>query len=66
MGDTTYPQFYNYSDNSGTLTNSGTANFYVNINNTNGTVILQIDGVNYTATNTSNLYNVSNTHPWSV
>ena len=52
--------FYNISDNNGTLTNTGTGNFYVNVNNTNGTVYLNINGQSILATNlTSNFYNVS-------
>ncbi len=58
--DTSRPIFYNFSDNSETLFYNGTANFNVNIYNTNGTVFLEFDGINYTATNlTSNNYNVS-------
>ncbi len=58
--DLTTPIFSNFFDNSKTLTYNGTANFNVTIENTNGTVLLEIDGVNYTATNlTSNNYNVS-------
>jgi hypothetical protein len=58
--DPYYPIFSNYSDNSGTLTSSGKALFNVTIENTNGTVLLQINNVNYTATNLSiNNYNVS-------
>jgi sporulation protein YlmC with PRC-barrel domain len=58
--DTTYPQFSNYWDNNATLTNSGTGNFNVTLFNTNGTVLLEINGTNVTATNlSSNVYNVS-------
>lgn len=58
--DTIYPQFSDYWDNSGTLTGSGTALFNVTVENTNGTVFLDINGRNYTAKNlTRNRYNVT-------
>lgn len=57
--DNIYPIFYNYQDNSETLIDSGLALFSVRVNKTNGTVILEINGANYTALNTSNIYNVS-------
>ncbi len=41
--DTNYPIFSNYYDNNGTLNNSGIAEFRVNVENTNGTVILTIN-----------------------
>jgi len=58
--DTTYPTFSNYSDNNGTIYNSGIGLFNVTVLNTNGTVILTFNNTNYTATNlTANVYNVS-------
>lgn len=57
--DNVHPQFSGYWDNSG-ISSGGTALFNVTVENTNGTVLLEINGANYTATNlTSNLYNVS-------
>ncbi len=59
-GDPNYPIFSNYSDNNGTLNNSGTGLFNITILNTNGTVFLEINGTNITATNfTNNNYNTS-------
>ncbi len=58
--DTTYPSFSNYSDNTATFSGSGTALFNVSIETTNGTVLLEINSTNYTATNLiSNIYNAS-------
>ena len=58
--DTIYPSFSNYKDNSASLTDSGIGLFNVTINNTNGTVLLEINNTNITATNlTSNVYNAS-------
>jgi len=58
--DTTYPLFSNYYDNNATLVGSGIALFNVTVENTNGTVFLEINNTNYTATNlSSNVYNVS-------
>jgi hypothetical protein len=49
-----------YWDNNGTLTNSGTGLFNVTVENTNGTVLLEINGTNIIATNYSeNKYNAS-------
>jgi hypothetical protein len=48
--DTTYPQFSSYSDNNATLYGSGLGLFNVSIVNTNGTVLLEINGTNRTAT----------------
>jgi hypothetical protein len=59
-GDTIYPQFSNYSDNNGSLINTGIGLFNVTVTSTNGTVLLEINNTNITATNlTSNIYNVS-------
>lgn len=56
----TYPSYFDYWDNNATLIDEGYALFNVTINNTNGTVILEINGTNYTAQNiTANVYNVS-------
>jgi len=57
--DTVYPQFSSLNDNSNTLTGSGTGTFNVTILNTNGTAFLEIDNLNYTATNNSNVFNAS-------
>ncbi len=58
--DTFYPGFNNYSDNNGTLNNSGVGVFNVTVLNTNGTILLEINGENVTATNISaNVYNAS-------
>lgn len=58
--DTTYPLFSNYFDNNGTLINSGIGIFNISILNTNGNVILEISGANYTATNLgNNIYQTS-------
>ncbi|MBM3234392.1 DUF2341 domain-containing protein [Candidatus Pacearchaeota archaeon] len=58
--DTSYPIFSNYYDNNASLVGSGTGLFNVTIENTNGTVLLEINNQNYTATNlTSNVYNAS-------
>ncbi len=58
--DITYPIFSNYWDNNATLTNSGTGLFNVTLTNTNGTVLLEINNTNITATNlTANVYNAS-------
>lgn len=56
------PVFSNYWDNSYTLIDNGIGLFNVTLNNTNGTVILNINGTNVTATNvTANVYNASYT-----
>ena len=58
--DLIYPTFSSFWDNNGTLEDSGIGLFNVTVENTNGTVLLEIDGANYTATNlTFNVYNVS-------
>ena len=58
--DVEYPIFSNYWDNNATLVGSGTALFNVTVTSTNGTVWLEINGVNYTATNvTASVYNTS-------
>jgi hypothetical protein len=59
--DDSYPQFSNYWDNNATLIGSGIGLFNVTIENTNGTVWLQINGVNETATNISNVYSATHT-----
>ena len=57
--DTQYPTFS--SDTTNNATYSGQyARFNVTIENTNGTVQLELNGINYTANNlTSNIYNVT-------
>ncbi|MEK6850746.1 MAG: hypothetical protein AABX85_04175 [Nanoarchaeota archaeon] len=58
--DTIYPTFNNYWDDNASLTGSGTGNFNVTLTNTNGTVLLEINNTNITATNlTASVYNVS-------
>jgi len=58
--DTLYPIFSTYWDDNATLNGNGIANFNVTILNSNGTVFLQINNTNYTATNlTLTIYNVS-------
>ena len=59
--DIEFPQFTNYLDNNGTIETSGTAYFNVTVTLTNGTVILQLDGTNYSASNWSDpeVFNVT-------
>lgn len=58
--DNTYPQFSSFNDNNATLYGAGTGIFNVTVINTNGTVWLEIDGTNITATNISgNTYNAT-------
>ena len=58
--DTEYPIFSNYYDNNASLIGSGLALFNVTLSKTNGTVIININGNNYTSNNlTANEYNVS-------
>ncbi|MBT7002032.1 hypothetical protein HN949_05080, partial [archaeon] len=61
LGDSTvYPLFSNYADNNGSLAGNGTAIFNVTVENTNGTVWLEINNTNYTANNLSiNVWNYS-------
>ena len=51
--DTTYPIFSNYSDDSNSITDAGIGFFNVIVTNTNGTVWLEINNTNITATNTT-------------
>jgi hypothetical protein len=53
VADAVYPQFSNYISNNASFNNSGTGIFNVTIANTNGTVWLEINGQNVTATNNS-------------
>ncbi len=48
--DNLYPTFSNYWDNNASLVGSGVARFNVTVTNTNGTVFLEINNTNYTAT----------------
>lgn len=58
--DTVYALIYNITDNSGTLTDSGTATFNATLVNANGTAGITFNGVNYSASNISTgSYNVS-------
>ena len=59
--DSVYPIFSNYSDDTGTLIGVGTGYFNVTVENTNGTVYLNINGVQVQASNTSNIYNATYT-----
>ena len=60
--DTVYPSFSNYDDDNATLTDTGTGNFNVTVTNTNGTVWLEINGQNITASNSAgNTYNATYT-----
>ncbi|MFH1290057.1 MAG: LamG domain-containing protein, partial [Nanoarchaeota archaeon] len=62
QGDLIYPIFSAYWDNNATLLDSGVGEFNVTVQNTNGTVLLEINGENVTATNlTASVYNVSYT-----
>ncbi|MCX6747150.1 MAG: hypothetical protein NTU63_03400, partial [Candidatus Pacearchaeota archaeon] len=51
--DTTYPQFSTYWDNNGSQVTEGIGLFNVTVSSTNGTVILNFNGTNYTASNSS-------------
>ena len=71
VSDSVYPTFSNLVDDNSTLIGSGTGHFNVTVIGTNGTVLLNIDGTNVTATNTTrDVYNVSyvfssaNTYPY--
>jgi len=58
--DTEYPQFSNYWDNNASLVGSGTGLFNVTLLSTNGTVLLDINGSNFTASNSAgDVYNFS-------
>lgn len=58
--DSIYPIFTVYYDDNASLQGSGTGHFNVTVANTNGTVILHINGTNIYATNRSaDNYNVS-------
>ncbi len=60
LEDISYPQFSNYQDNNASLYGSGIALFNVTVLNTNGTVFLEINNENITATNLQgDVYNVS-------
>ena len=60
ISDDIYPIFSNLTDNNASLINLGIARFNVSILNTNGSVYLNVNGQNYSASNlTANNYNVS-------
>lgn len=60
--DEEYPEYSSSWDDNASLTDSGTGNFNITVVRTNGTVLLEIDGVNITATNLSaTVYNASHT-----
>ncbi len=49
--DTSFPFFSNLLDNNGSIVGTGTAILNVSVDSTNGTVILQFNNTNFTATN---------------
>ncbi len=51
--DTTYPSFTDYWDDNASLVGGGIGHFNVTLQGTNGTVLFEINGANYTATNKS-------------
>lgn len=56
--DDEYPQFSAFWDNNGSLRGSGNAYFNVTVTSTNATVLLEINGANYSASNlSSTLFN---------
>lgn len=55
--DNEYPLFYNFTDNNGSQTGTGQGNFSVSVNLTNGTVIIDFNNVNYSASNSSDIRN---------
>ena len=58
--DNEYPQFSDYWDDGFTIDDSGTGHFNVTVTSTNGSVFLDINGVNYSASNlTESVYNVN-------
>ncbi|MCK9371135.1 hypothetical protein M0R04_14580 [Candidatus Dojkabacteria bacterium] len=58
--DVEYPTFSNYWDTNSTLINTGVGYFNVTLAKTNGTVFLEINNTNITASNfTADVYNVS-------
>lgn len=59
--DDVYPVFYDYSDDNNTVIDSGVGSFGVSVNDTNGTVLLEVNGNNVTATNVSNVYTANYT-----
>jgi len=69
--DLEIPLFSSLTDNTNSLTLNGTGLFGVTVENTNGSVYLEIDGQNITASNVSNIYNAtheftaSGTYPYS-
>ncbi len=54
--DNIYPQFSNYQDNNDTVALNGTGIFNVTVINTNGTVLLEINNTNYSASLNSGKY----------
>lgn len=63
--DDIYPQFSSYWDDNASLEDSGTGHFNVTVTDTNGTVLLEINGTNETASNVGgDVY--SATHVFSV
>ncbi len=58
--DNEFPIFSNFWDNNASLIDSGIAYFNATITSTNGTAFVEIEGVNYTASNlTASEFNVS-------
>ena len=60
--DTSYPGFFNFSSNNASLVGSGIGLFNITVNNTNGTVILNISGLEIAAIYlTGNIYHANYT-----
>ena len=60
--DNEYPQFSSYWDDNASVVDSGDGHFNVTVTSTNGTVYLEINGTNVTATNlTADVYNATYT-----
>lgn len=57
--DAIYPIFSNVEDNSYTMNGSGTGLFNVTVINTNGTVQLNFNGINYSSSALGNIYYVN-------
>jgi hypothetical protein len=65
--DTEYPSFSNYWDDNASLIESGTGEFNVTLLSTNGTVLLEINGTNISASNSSGDASVFNaTYTFSI
>lgn len=60
VADPDYPQFSNYWDDNASLEGTGIGHFNITVTSTNGTVWLEIDGENITATNYSSAPTIFN------